>query len=57
MNNLSHGDWGVSLHSGRNIGTEISRKFAVSAKLGGIAAIVAIIIGVILGSIAKTYKK
>lgn len=28
------------------------RKFAVSAKLGGIAAIVAIIIGVILGSIA-----
>ena len=52
MNNLLHGDWGVSLHSGRNIGTEISRKFAVSAKLGGIAAIVAIIIGVILGSIA-----
>ena len=42
MNNLLHGDWGVSLHSGRNIGTEIS----------GIAAIVAIIIGVILGSIA-----
>ena len=52
MNNLLHGDWGVSLHSGRNIGTEISRKFAVSAKLGGIAALVAIIIGVILGSIA-----
>ena len=52
MNNLLHGDWGVSLHSGRNIGTEISRKFAVSAKLGGVAAIVAIIIGVILGSIA-----
>lgn len=24
MNNLLHGDWGVSLHSGRNIGTEIS---------------------------------
>ena len=40
MNNLLHGDWGVS------------RKFAVSAKLGGVAAIVAIIIGVILGSIA-----
>ena len=52
MNNLLHGDWGVSLHSGRNIGTEISRKFAVSAKLGGVAAIVAIIIAVILGSIA-----
>ena len=27
MNNLLHGDWGVALHSGRNIGTEISRKF------------------------------
>lgn len=29
MNNLLHGDWGVSLHSGRNIGTEISRKFEI----------------------------
>lgn len=52
MNNLIHGDWGVSLHSGRDIWGEISSKFKVSAKLGGMAAAVAIVIGLILGSIA-----
>lgn len=52
MNNLIHGDWGVSLHSGRDIWGEISSKFRVSAKLGGMAAAVAIVIGLILGSIA-----
>lgn len=52
MNNLLHGDWGVSLHSGRDIWGEISSKFKVSAKLGGMAALVAIIVGLVLGSIA-----
>ncbi len=52
MQNLLHGDWGVSLHSGRDIWGEISSRFSVSAKLGGMAALVAIIIGLILGSIA-----
>lgn len=52
MNNLLHGDWGVSLKTGRDIWTDISTKFKVSAKLGGTAAIFAIIIGLILGSIA-----
>ena len=52
MNNLLHGDWGVSLHSGRDIKTEIATKFKVSAKLGGMAAAVAIVVGLILGSIA-----
>ena len=52
MSNLLKGDWGVSLHSGRDIWGEISSKFAVSARLGGMAAIVAIIIGIVLGSIA-----
>ena len=52
MNNLIHGDWGVSLHSGRDIKTEIATKFKVSAKLGGMAAAVAIVVGLILGSIA-----
>ena len=32
MNNLLHGDWGVSLHSGRDIWGEISSRFKVSAK-------------------------
>ncbi len=52
MKNLLHGDWGISLHSGRPIWDDMMTKFAVSAKLGGRAAIVAIIIGIILGAIA-----
>ncbi len=52
MNNLLHGDWGVSLKTGRDIWTDISTKFKVSARLGGLAAIFAIIFGLILGSIA-----
>lgn len=52
MNNLLHGDWGISLHSGRDIWGEISSKFKVSAKLGGMAALVAIVVGLVLGSIA-----
>lgn len=56
MNNLLHGDWGVSLHSGRDIWEELSSKFKVSAKLGGMAAGVAIVIGLILGSIAALMR-
>ena len=52
MGNLLHGDWGVSLKTGRDIWTDITSKFSVSAKLGGSAAIVAIICGLVLGSIA-----
>ncbi len=52
MKNILQGDWGVSLHTGRPILNEIMTKFKVSAKLGGMAAIVAIIVGIILGSIA-----
>lgn len=52
MKNLLHGDWGVSLHSGRDIKNEIVTRFKVSAKLGGMAAGVAIVLGLILGSIA-----
>lgn len=50
--NLVRGDWGVSMQTGRDIWTTISTSFLVSARIGGLAAIVAIIIGVILGSIA-----
>lgn len=52
MKNLLHGDWGVSLHSGRDIKNEIETRFKVSAKLGGMAAGVAIVLGLVLGSIA-----
>ncbi len=52
MNNLLHGDWGMSLKTGRPIWDDMIAKFSVSAKLGGRAAIIAIIIGIILGAIA-----
>lgn len=52
MKNLLRGDWGVSLKTGRDIWTDIEMKFAVSAKLGGTAALVAIVFGIVLGSIA-----
>lgn len=52
MKNLLRGDWGVSLKTGRDIWTDIWSKFQVSAKLGGTAAIIAIIFGIVLGSIA-----
>ncbi len=52
MKNLLHGDWGISLHSGRDIWTDIWSKFQISARLGGMAAAVAIACGIVLGSIA-----
>ena len=39
LKNLLHGDWGVSLKTGRDIWTDMWAKFQISAKLGGVAAI------------------
>ncbi|MCR4830533.1 MAG: ABC transporter permease [Pseudobutyrivibrio sp.] len=52
IKNLLHGDWGVSLKTGRPIWSDMINKFGVSAKLGVRAAIIAIIVGIILGSCA-----
>lgn len=52
LKNFLQGDMGVSLKTGRNISTVIGESFAVSVLLGGWAALVATIIGVVLGSIA-----
>ena len=52
LNNLLHGDFGISLKTGREISQIISEKFAVSAKLGGLAALFAVIFGLIFGSVA-----
>ena len=43
IGNLLHGDFGVSLKTGRDIGTTIFESFKISAKLGGMAALVALI--------------
>ena len=52
MKNLLHGDLGVSLKTGRDVSQTIGESFAVSAKIGLIAVVIAIIFGIILGSIA-----
>lgn len=52
MKNLLQGDLGVSLKTGRSVATTISDGLAISAKLGLMAAGVAIVCGVVLGSIA-----
>lgn len=49
MKNIMHGDFGVSLKNGRDIAETIRTRFAVSAKLGIMAIIVALIFGVVLG--------
>ncbi len=52
IGNMFHGDFGVSLKTGREISEVIGGSFAISAKLGGTAALVAIVSGLVLGSIA-----
>ena len=52
MNNLIHGELGVSLKNGRSISDIIGESFPISAKLGLTAAAFAIVIGLVLGSIA-----
>jgi len=52
LGNIFQGDFGISLKTGRDISQTIGESFAVSARLGGTAALVAVILGLILGSIA-----
>lgn len=52
MGNLLHGDWGISTKTGRDIWGTISSSFAISARLGLMAAACAIFFGLILGSVA-----
>ncbi|MBF0999640.1 MAG: ABC transporter permease, partial [Lachnospiraceae bacterium] len=52
MKNALHGYFGVSLKNGRSISQTIMESFAISAKIGGIAVIVALIFGLILGCVA-----
>ena len=56
LKNLVHGDFGVSLKTGRDIAKTVKESFAVSAKLGGMAAFFAVTIGVAVGSIAALMR-
>lgn len=52
MGNMLHGDFGISTKNGRDIKVTITESFSVSARLGGMAIVVAVICGLIFGSIA-----
>ncbi len=52
LNGLMKGDFGISTKTGREISTTILSSFGISARLGGYAALVAIVLGLIFGSIA-----
>lgn len=52
LGNILHGDFGVSLKTGRPIMTVITESFGISARLGLMAALVAVVLGLTFGSIA-----
>jgi oligopeptide transport system permease protein len=52
ITDMFKGDFGISLKTGRDIMQTIGESFAVSAKLGGMAALSALAVGLVLGSIA-----
>ena len=52
IEDLLKGDFGISLKTGRDIAQTIGETFAISAKLGGMAAAVALVFGLIFGAIA-----
>ncbi len=52
IEDMLKGDFGISLKTGRDIAQTIGETFAISAKLGGMAAVVALVFGLIFGSIA-----
>lgn len=54
--NVLKGDFGISLKTGRDISNTIMESFAISAKIGGMAVVVALILGLILGSIAALMR-
>ena len=56
LRNLSQGDFGISTKTGREISTTIFTSFAVSAQLGGMAILTALLAGLVLGSVAALMR-
>ncbi|WP_019891981.1 ABC transporter permease [Allobaculum stercoricanis] len=57
MNGLLHGDFGLSLKQrGRTVLEIIVTKFPVSAKIGGMAVLISLVLGVSLGCIAALHQ-
>lgn len=56
LKNLLHGDWGVSLKNGRDIGQILKERFPISAKLGLLSIATAVVFGTIFGSVAALMR-
>jgi len=56
MKTLFQGDFGVSLKNGREISAIIGESFPISAKLGILAMLVALILGTVFGSFAALMR-
>ena len=56
LRNFFQGDFGVSTKTGREISTTIFTSFSVSARLGGMAVLTALVFGLILGSVAALMR-
>ena len=56
LRNFFRGDFGVSTKTGREVSTTIFTSFAVSARLGGMAVLTALVFGLILGSVAALMR-
>lgn len=52
LGNILQGDFGVSIKTGRDIALTITESFSISARLGGMAVVVALTVGLVMGSIA-----
>lgn len=52
LGNILEGDFGVSIKTGRDIALTISESFSISARLGGMAVVVALTVGLVMGSLA-----
>lgn len=52
LGNILQGDFGVSIKTGRDIALTITESFAISARLGGMAVVVALSVGLVMGSLA-----
>ena len=50
--NALHGDFGISLKTGREISTTISNCFGISARLGGTSVVLALLLGLGFGCLA-----
>ncbi len=56
IGNALQGEFGVSIKTGRDISTTISESFAISAKIGLMAVILSVFLGIILGSTAALLR-